>query len=99
MDIDGTYDINVTVGSKHYSGTAEVTTYDDMAWVTLDAPKFGTFEGQGKAFPDGSISVSGSTRVLLKRITYTVDAHLEGDILHATVRSNIGTISVTGTPK
>lgn len=95
MAIDGTYSITADVGGKK-TGMTEIVSDGETVWVKLDAPIIGTIEGVGSMVDEDTFSVSGQTRVLLKRIKYTITARVLGDDLIAVCETNMGTADVVG---
>ncbi|MBQ9021988.1 MAG: hypothetical protein IJ113_08285 [Eggerthellaceae bacterium] len=96
MAIDGTYAITATAGSKTKKGTAEISSYKDTVTVTLDAPVLGKVTASGVLKDDGSFVLSGATRVMLKRIKYTIAGRVKGDKLIAVCETNLGNAEVQG---
>ena len=97
MAIDGTYEFSVDMGGKTQTGTAKVATDGDVVTATVQAPIVGTVKATGKKTGDNEFFVSGSVRVLLKRVNFDVVARLEGDKLYTSCTSNMGAFDLVGT--
>ncbi len=96
MGVDGTYALSAQAGGKTYKGTAHIASHANTVQLSLDAPILGAVKAQGTLGPNDTFSVSGKVRVLLKRITYTIEGQVEGDHLSATASTNMGTFRATG---
>ena len=96
MSIDGTYAGTATLGTRTETGTVEIMSEESTVWLTLHAPVVGTVEATGNMTSEDSFTASGSIRVLLEKITYTITGRVKDDTLIAVCETNMGTAEVVG---
>ena len=95
--IDGTYEFEIDTPMGRQSGRIGLRAEGDRAIADLDAPIIGKQHVEGQLEGDNGFSAQGSFSVfLMGTIDYTLSGSVDGDVLHASIKSSKADFDIDG---